>query len=77
MTEWVHLQLLVTTNGMRVRHLRLIQATETYGNLWSISMLGSHASLTLCGALETERSTQSSGYRGGGGGSDQELQGFG
>lgn len=64
MTEWVHLQLLVTPNGMRGQHLRLIQAMETYGNLWSISMFGSHASLTLCGARETERSTQLSGYRG-------------
>lgn len=42
--------------------LRLIQATETYGHLWSISMFGSYASLTSHSALELERSAWSLGY---------------
>lgn len=33
--------------------LRLIEATETYGHLWSVSMFGSHASLTSRRALGT------------------------
>lgn len=58
----VQLQLLVVANEMCDCFLRLIQAMETYGHLWSISKFGSHASLTSHGALELERGAPSLGY---------------
>lgn len=58
----LQLHLLLVANEMcDCFFLRLIQAMETYGHLWSISMFGSHASLTSRSAVELERGARSLG----------------